>query len=50
MIERRVEVWDDRDSSHPVVLYDDVRVPVTNPLVAQGAGFAEEDEDVAVRP
>jgi acyl-CoA dehydrogenase len=38
-IERRVEVWGDPDSNHPVVLYDNVRVPVTNLLGEQGGGF-----------
>ncbi|MGE5594719.1 MAG: acyl-CoA dehydrogenase family protein, partial [Hyphomicrobiales bacterium] len=31
-IERRVEVWGEPDSNHPVVHYDNVRVPVTNLL------------------
>ncbi|MCC6382748.1 MAG: acyl-CoA dehydrogenase family protein [Dehalococcoidia bacterium] len=38
-IERRVEVWGEEDSNHPVVHYDNVRVPVTNLLGPQGAGF-----------
>ena len=38
-IERIVEVWGDEDSNHPVVHYDNVRVPVTNLLGPQGWGF-----------
>ncbi|GAB4336858.1 MAG: acyl-CoA dehydrogenase family protein [Dehalococcoidia bacterium] len=38
-IERRVEVWGEPDSNHPVIHYDNVRVPVTNLLGPQGAGF-----------
>src|SRR5947209_665052 len=38
-IERRVEVWGDPESNHPVVLYDNCRVPVTNLLGPQGSGF-----------
>jgi alkylation response protein AidB-like acyl-CoA dehydrogenase len=38
-IERRVEVWGEEDSNHPVIHYDNVRVPVTNILGPQGAGF-----------
>jgi alkylation response protein AidB-like acyl-CoA dehydrogenase len=38
-IERRVEVWGDHDSNHPLIHYDNVRVPVTNLLGPQGAGF-----------
>jgi acyl-CoA dehydrogenase len=38
-IERRVEVWGDPDSNHPIIHYDNVRVPVTNLLGEQGAGF-----------
>ena len=38
-IERIVEVWGEEDSNHPVVHYDNVRVPVTNLLGPQGAGF-----------
>jgi len=38
-IERRVEVWGDPDSNHPIIHYDNVRVPVTNLLGPQGAGF-----------
>jgi len=38
-IERRVEVWGEEDSNHPVIHYDNVRVPVTNLLGPQGWGF-----------
>ncbi|OAI39790.1 hypothetical protein AYO38_06985 [bacterium SCGC AG-212-C10] len=38
-IERIVEVWGEEESNHPVVHYDNVRVPVTNLLGPQGAGF-----------
>jgi len=38
-IERRVEVWGEPDSNHPLIHYDNVRVPVTNLLGPQGAGF-----------
>jgi alkylation response protein AidB-like acyl-CoA dehydrogenase len=38
-IERRVEVWGEPESNHPVIHYDNVRVPVTNLLGPQGAGF-----------
>ncbi len=38
-IERKVEVWGEEDSNHPVVHYDNVRVPVTNTLGPQGWGF-----------
>ncbi len=38
-IERRVEVWGEPDSNHPIIHYDNVRVPVTNLLGPQGAGF-----------
>jgi len=38
-IERRVEVWGDPNSNHPVIHYDNVRVPVTNLLGPQGNGF-----------
>ncbi len=38
-IERRVEVWGERESNHPQIHYDNVRVPVTNLLGPQGAGF-----------
>jgi alkylation response protein AidB-like acyl-CoA dehydrogenase len=38
-IERRVEVWGEPESNHPVVHYDNVRVPVTNLLGPQGWGF-----------
>ena len=38
-IERIVEVWGEEDANHPVVHYDNVRVPVTNLLGPQGAGF-----------
>jgi alkylation response protein AidB-like acyl-CoA dehydrogenase len=38
-IEREVVVWGDAHSNHPVVLYDNCRVPVTNLLGPQGAGF-----------
>ncbi len=39
ILERRVEVWGEPESNHPVILYDNVRVPVTNLLGPQGAGF-----------
>ena len=38
-IEREVAVWGDAHSNHPIVRYDNVRVPVTNLLGEQGAGF-----------
>jgi alkylation response protein AidB-like acyl-CoA dehydrogenase len=38
-IERIVEVWGEEDANHPVVHYDNVRVPVTNLLGPQGSGF-----------
>jgi alkylation response protein AidB-like acyl-CoA dehydrogenase len=38
-IERRVQVWGDPHANHPVVLYDNCRVPVTNLLGPEGAGF-----------
>ncbi|HEY4670175.1 MAG TPA: acyl-CoA dehydrogenase family protein [Tepidiformaceae bacterium] len=38
-IERRVEVWGDPNSNHPIIHYDNVRVPVTNLLGPQGNGF-----------
>jgi acyl-CoA dehydrogenase len=38
-IERQPEVWGDPNSNHPVILYDNVRVPVTNLLGPEGAGF-----------
>ncbi len=38
-IERRVEVWGEPESNHPVIHYDNVRVPVTNLLGPQGSGF-----------
>jgi len=39
IIERRPEVWGEENSNHPVILYDNVRVPVTNLLGPEGAGF-----------
>src|SRR5205814_6710975 len=39
IIERKPLVWGDPDSNHPVVRYDNVRVPVTNLLGPQGWGF-----------
>jgi acyl-CoA dehydrogenase len=39
IVERRVEVWGEPDSNHPIIRYDNVRVPVTNLLGEQGAGF-----------
>jgi alkylation response protein AidB-like acyl-CoA dehydrogenase len=38
-IERIVEVWGEHDSDHPVVHYDNVRVPYTNLLGPRGSGF-----------
>jgi acyl-CoA dehydrogenase len=38
-IERRVQVWGDPHSNHPQVVFENARVPVTNLLGPQGAGF-----------
>ncbi|HJP40948.1 MAG TPA: acyl-CoA dehydrogenase family protein [Dehalococcoidia bacterium] len=38
-VERKVEVWGDPESNHPVIRYEDCRVPVTNLLGPQGMGF-----------
>jgi acyl-CoA dehydrogenase len=38
-IERIIEVWGEHDANHPQILYDNVRVPVTNLLGPQGEGF-----------
>jgi len=39
IIERQPEVWGDPNSNHPVIHYDNVRVPVTNLLGPEGSGF-----------
>lgn len=39
IIERKPSVWGEKDANHPVIRYDNVRVPVTNILGDQGAGF-----------
>ncbi len=38
-IERNPSVWGEKHSDHPVIHYDNVRVPVSNLLGEQGAGF-----------
>lgn len=38
-IERCVAVWGDPNSNHPIIRYNNVRVPVTNLLGKQGEGF-----------
>jgi alkylation response protein AidB-like acyl-CoA dehydrogenase len=38
-IERLVAVWGHEDSPHPIVRYNDVRVPATNVLGPRGWGF-----------